>query len=125
MNIIDVYFGKSEIFCGVHLKTASKLPLVVFNLTFGHSLIVKEFFACMWLEIWDGLHTPNARWLAIMVCTFWQEKLWKCLTIEWCPSSGSQKHSTHFPCKFDWSNISFGGSNMALSCASLPSNVII
>ena len=33
-------------------------------LTFGDSLVFREFFAYMWLEIGDDLHTPNARWLA-------------------------------------------------------------
>ena len=46
----------------VHVKTAfvltwtiqSKICLNFFN----------EFFAYMYLETWNGLHTPNARWLA-------------------------------------------------------------
>ena len=33
-----------------------------FNLTFGYSQILKEFFAYMWFKIWNNLHTPNARW---------------------------------------------------------------
>ena len=51
MIIIDVYFGESEIFCGVHLQMAFVLHQS-FNVTFGH-----------W-NIWDNLHTPNVRWLA-------------------------------------------------------------
>ena len=51
INILDVYFGKSELFCGVHLKMVFELTLVLFNLTFGHSLFLREFFACMRLEI--------------------------------------------------------------------------
>ena len=35
-----------------------------FNITFKHFMISRELFAYMWLEIWDSLRTPNARWLA-------------------------------------------------------------
>ena len=37
---------------------------LTFGLAFGHGLIVREFFAYMWLEIWDNLRTLNARSLA-------------------------------------------------------------
>ena len=108
MNIIGVYYGKSEIFCRVHLQMAFELTPIFFDVTFGNTLIFREFFACMWLEIRDNLHTPSARWLAIIVCTFWQENRGGALIIESCPSSGSHKHSIHFPCIFEWVNIFFG-----------------
>ena len=35
-----------------------------FNIAFKHIMVSRELFAHVWLEIWDSLHTPNARWLA-------------------------------------------------------------
>jgi hypothetical protein len=64
MNINDVYFGKNDyFFIDVCVKTSLSLH-PPFSFTFGHSLNYREFFTYLWLEIWDILYTPNARWLA-------------------------------------------------------------
>jgi hypothetical protein len=68
MNIIDVYFGKSD-FLNVHVRLAFVLTSIVqFNM--GHILIFQGFFACMLLDIWEYFHTPNARWLAYWFAHF-------------------------------------------------------
>ena len=64
MIIIDVYFGKSKIYCDVRLKVAFVLTYWPLKLTLGHSILFRDFDAHMWLETWDILHTRNAGWLA-------------------------------------------------------------
>ena len=65
ININDVHCGKSErIFyvCG-------KRPLCShqsLNSTFECFLIFRECYACMWLKIWDNLHTLDARWASLL-----------------------------------------------------------
>jgi hypothetical protein len=60
MNINDVYFGKSDTSFDVHVKVASMLTLT-FQFNICTLFILREIFALMWLEIWDSLHTLNAR----------------------------------------------------------------
>lgn len=59
MSIYDVYFDKSEIVCDVRVKTTFVLT-PTFQLIIGNSMIFEEYFAYMWLEDMDTLHTSNA-----------------------------------------------------------------
>ena len=75
-----------------------------FNLTFGHSQNFKEFFAYMWLEMWDNLHNSNARWLAYYKFAHFSMTICgDAQLFESILSSESHKPSAHFPAKFDWS----------------------
>lgn len=86
-----------------------------FNIMFGYSLMWREFFAPTWLQIWENLHTPNARWLAHYGLQIWHENLWRCATIVLFPSSGSHflvkligplYSSPLFPSKYHLSHVS-------------------
>ena len=61
----------------------------------------------MWLEMWDILHAPNARWLAYYDLHILARNFWRCSIIGLFPSSGSHKASTHFLGKSDWSKVFF------------------
>lgn len=101
-------FSRNGLIFGVHVKTAFALASTVHF----HVWILfdfKDFFPCMWLKIRDKIRTPNVKWSPNVVRTFWDENLWRCLTIELLPSGGSHKHSTHFPCDFDGSNVILQG----------------
>lgn len=74
------------IFLDVHVRMAFVLILLVhFNIWI--LFMFWEFIAYMWLEIWDNLYGPVARWL--VYCgfhIFWHENLWECSTIKWSRS---------------------------------------
>ena len=99
MNIGDVYFGKREIYFDVHVKPtfvlASTVKLIL--------LIFGEFSTNMWVETWDILHTPNARWLAYYGLHILAWEFVEVLNYRvFFPSSGSHKHSAHFVGEIDW-----------------------
>lgn len=63
MSINDVCFDISGIFLMFHVV---KWPLCShqhFSLAFGHSLFFKKIITYMYLETWENLRGPNARWL--------------------------------------------------------------
>ena len=64
MNIKDIYFGKSDFFLDVHAKMVFVLTSTIQFNVLTQYVVFKGFFAYMWLEIWDTLHTPKARRLA-------------------------------------------------------------
>ena len=96
-----------------------------FSLTFGHCQIFEEYFAYMWLEIWNSVHTRNAWWLAycvlhILAWEFVEMLNYSVLSIQWVT------RAFHLFSMWIWLvKCLFGKINMAFSCASLPSVVII
>ena len=74
-NINDVYFGKYDFFLRCSCENGLCAHTNRSILIIWHSLIFREFFAYVWLEIWDVLHTPKYKaaylsWFAAWACEF-------------------------------------------------------
>jgi hypothetical protein len=68
-----------------------------------------NFFAHMWLEIWEALHTPNARWLAYRGSQIFAWEFMEVLNCWLVPTGGSHENFTHILGEFYWPRIFLGG----------------
>ena len=66
-------------------------PHQLCNKISGHSMFFDKYFAYMWLETWDNLHSPIRRWLPIVICTF-------CIVIRGGTQLLSCPHPVDHPC---------------------------
>ena len=99
----------SKMFVLVKVKWERLTSTIQFNM-WTLSKIWRNFSRILCgLEIWDSLHTPNARWLAYCDLHNLARELWRCSTIDFPPCSGSHKLSAHFPGESDWSKVFFQG----------------
>ena len=108
---MNVYFNNlSEIFVDVHVTKAFVLTSNVLFKNFDIMILRNSLHTCL-LQIWDNFYTPNARWLAYCDLHILSVRSGRdlCSTIELFPSSGSHKHSTHFPDELYWSKVFLGG----------------